>query len=193
METDHIVPKEEGGDDSIENAIPVCFECHAEVHGYNDKHPRGRKFLPEELRRHKEQWLQICQDHPDVLVSAGRVSDVGPLQALIDELVLNAKIATRMHPRDQGCKFHEEQFLRAIHVGSVAILRDEIREAVLEAYVAMGAANQVVEAAWRHSKVSDAWAEGVNEARERINDAKPKIETARDELLKFLGSEQSAS
>ena len=47
IETDHIEPKEQGGDDSIENAIPVCFECHAEIHSYNDKHPRGRKFLPE--------------------------------------------------------------------------------------------------------------------------------------------------
>lgn len=44
METDHIIPTEDGGDDSIENAIPVCFECHAEIHSYNDSHPRGRKF-----------------------------------------------------------------------------------------------------------------------------------------------------
>ena len=49
IETDHIKPKEQGGGDSIENAIPVCFECHAEIHSYNDKHPRGRKFLPEDL------------------------------------------------------------------------------------------------------------------------------------------------
>lgn len=168
---------------------PVCFECHAEIHSYNDKHPRGRKFLPEELRRHKEQWLKICEERPDVLVSASRVADVGPLQALIDELEFNAKIAAKVELKDQGAKFHEEQLLRAIHVGSIAILRDEIREAVLDAYVAMGAANQLVEAAWKHPKGYNSWAEGVNEATMRIMEAQPKIAKAEEELLKFLAAE----
>jgi HNH endonuclease len=193
METDHIVPKEEGGDDSIENAIPVCFECHAEIHGYNDKHPRGRKFSPEELRRHKEQWLKVCKERPETLVSASRVSDVGPLQALIDELELNARIAARSDAEDQGCRFREEQLLRAIHVGSIAILRDELRDAILEAYVAAGAANQLVDVAWRQPKGSNAWAEGVNEARRRIAEAQPKIERAKEELLRFLSTESPAS
>jgi hypothetical protein len=54
IETDHIEQAAEGDSDKIENAIPVCFECHAEIHSYNDKHPRGRKFTPDELRHHKE-------------------------------------------------------------------------------------------------------------------------------------------
>ncbi len=62
METDHIVPASEGGSNTIDNAIPVCFECHAEIHSYNDKHPRGRKFLANELRVHKEQWLEILRN-----------------------------------------------------------------------------------------------------------------------------------
>ena len=189
METDHIIPKEEGGDDSIENAIPVCFECHAEIHSYNDKHPRGRKFLPHELRLHKDQWLKICGERPDVLVSASRVSDVGPLQALIDELEFNAKIAAKSDSADQGCRFHEEQFLRAIHEGSIAILREEIRDAVVDSYVAMGAANRIIETAWVHPKGSNPWAHGVNEARDRIVAARPKIENATVQLLKFLARE----
>jgi hypothetical protein len=43
LELDHMTPAGEGGSDEIENAIPVCFECHAEIHSYNDKHPRGRR------------------------------------------------------------------------------------------------------------------------------------------------------
>lgn len=76
METDHIISKDDNGDDSIDNAIPVCFECHAEIHSYNDKHPRGRKYLPEELQLHKEQWLKICSERPDMLITANRKSDV---------------------------------------------------------------------------------------------------------------------
>src|SRR5579863_7120763 len=77
IETDHIVPSEDGGGDEIGNAIPVCFECHAEIHSYNDKHPRGRKFHPDELHAHKEQWLAICRERPEMLVSAIRNADVG--------------------------------------------------------------------------------------------------------------------
>jgi len=192
IETDHIVPREEGGDDTISNAISVCFECHAEIHSYNDRHPRGRKFSPEELRLHKEQWLTICERHPEVLVAHSWSADVGPLQALIDELEFNAKIATRLESTDQGCLFHDQQFLRAVHQGSVAILRDEIRDAVLEAYVAMGAANRLIEAAWLHPKGSNSWAEGVNDAQQRIREAQPRIEDARSQLLSFLASEPAA-
>jgi len=192
IETDHIVPREEGGDDTISNAIPVCFECHAEIHTYNDRHPRGRKFSPEELRLHKKQWLTICERHPEVLVAPSRSADVGPLQALIDELEFNAKIAARLESKDQGCPFHDQQFLRAVHQGSVAILRDEIRDAVLEAYVAMGAANRLIEAAWLHPKGSNSWADGVNDAQRRIREAQPQIEHARSQLLLFLASELAA-
>jgi HNH endonuclease len=46
MELHHMDQGSESEDDSIENAIPLCFECHAEVQLYNDSHPRGRKFHP---------------------------------------------------------------------------------------------------------------------------------------------------
>ncbi len=192
IETDHIKPKEQGGDDSIDNAIPVCFECHAEIHGYNDKHPRGRKFLPEELRLHRDQWFRICAEQPGVLLSASRAADVGPLQALIDELEFNAKVATKPDSAEQGCAFHEQQFRRAIHEGSIAILKDEIRDAVTEAYVALGAANRLIETAWTHPKGSNPWANGVNEARDRIVAARSRIQRAKDELLRFLATETSA-
>ncbi len=193
IETDHILPTEQGGDDSIENAIPVCFECHAEIHSYNEKHPRGRKFTPEELRQHKAQWLKICEEHPEALIASSRVADVGPLQALIDELAFNAKIATRAQSSEQGGRFHDEEFRRAIQQGSVAILRDEIRESVLEAYATMAAANGTIQAAWLHPKGSSAWADGVNEAQRRILAAGPKIAATAQELLRFLGSEPSAA
>jgi L-lactate utilization protein LutB len=60
IELDHMMPGYDGGEDSIENAIPVCFECHAEIHMYNTQHPRGRQFRLTELRAHKEQWRAIC-------------------------------------------------------------------------------------------------------------------------------------
>ena len=53
IELDHIVPKSEGGSDTIDNAIAVCLSCHADIHTYNDRHPRGRKYHPNELKKHE--------------------------------------------------------------------------------------------------------------------------------------------
>ncbi len=189
IETDHIVSTADGGSDAIENAIPVCFECHAEIHSYNDRHPRGRKFQPDELRRHKEQWLEICREKPEVFVGARRDSDVGPLQALIDELEFNAKVAQYPSLDVQGCLFHEEQFRRAIREGAIATLHDELKAAVLDAYVAIGRANQHISGVMTQQPRGNPWAEAVNRASHSISEAKPKVEAARDALLRFLGSD----
>ena len=110
IETDHILQPPEGGLDTVENAIPVCFECHAEIHSYNDKHPRGRKFTTDELKRHKQQWLELCKNKPEMFLHAARETDVGPLQALIDELEFNLRVSEHTEPDALGCLFLEEQF-----------------------------------------------------------------------------------
>jgi hypothetical protein len=186
METDHIVPSAEGGSDAIENAIPVCFECHAEIHSYNDKHPRGRKFLADELRAHKEQWLKICLTRPEVFINAARNADVGPLQALIDELEFNSVVADHSdNPYAVGCAFHDQQFHRAIKEGSIATLENDLKQAILEAYRAVGFANHLM-AATTHSVRS----EERNAAMTAVRETKSKLIAARDSLLQVLGSEK---
>lgn len=184
IETDHIIPVEDGGGDDLENAIPVCFECHAEIHSYNDQHPRGRKFLPEELRAHKEQWLKTCKENPEALVGAIRSADVGPLQALVDELEFNATVTEEGDFNNQGCKFQEQQFHRAIHEGSISLLKDAIRKPLLEAYREMGSANSALE-----GKFALGTGEASNAAQHRIANASRKIIAARDELLRSLSSD----
>lgn len=45
----------EGHSDNTEdNAIPVCFDCHADIKNNNDSHPLGRKYQPSELRKLRE-------------------------------------------------------------------------------------------------------------------------------------------
>jgi hypothetical protein len=189
IETDHIVPAGEGGESTIENAIALCFECHAEIHSYNEMHPRGRKFHANELRRHKEQWLEICKTKPEVFVEANRDADVGPLQALIDELEFNAVVSQYSSSDDQGCLFLNEQFQRATREGVIAILNEPLKRSILEAYVAMSRANQSVSGAMSLPRDSNSWAVGSKAASEAIFKAKPMIEEARKELLGFLSSE----
>lgn len=56
MEVHHIKARAEGGQDIYENAIPLCFDCHAEVRQYDPKHPKGIKFTEKELIMHRDEW-----------------------------------------------------------------------------------------------------------------------------------------
>jgi 5-methylcytosine-specific restriction endonuclease McrA len=53
----HIVQEADGGENSIENAIVLCPNCHAEAGHYNPKHPLGNKYSPEELIMHRDKWI----------------------------------------------------------------------------------------------------------------------------------------
>lgn len=188
IETDHIVPAADGGPDTIDNAIPVCFECHAEIHSYNDKHPRGRKFRPDELRMHKAQWLEICRTKPEIFVHAARISDVGPLQALIDELEFNIVVAENTTEMNCGCRLLEDQFKRAIQAGGVATLRDDLKQIVLKAYFEIGHANDLMSAIWLMSDPRQR-ASAKKNAAIAIGNTKATIHAACDSLLSFLSSD----
>ena len=62
VEAHHIVPRASGGADTLRNAIVLCFDCHCAAGHYNDEHPRGTKFKPDELRRHRDEWYQRVKD-----------------------------------------------------------------------------------------------------------------------------------
>ena len=141
IETHHIQPASDGGPDTIDNAIPVCFECHAEIQLYNDRHPRGRKFRSDELRLHKEQWLSICRDSPEALLAPTRPHDVGPIQALVDELEFNIELAGRVEEKDIGARFLVTQFERAITEGVFSLLQDSVREGISAVYASLMKAN----------------------------------------------------
>ena len=63
IEVHHLVQESEGGGDDIDNAIPLCFDCHSEVMRYNEQHPRGTKYKVEELRVRREQVYEEFTRH----------------------------------------------------------------------------------------------------------------------------------
>jgi hypothetical protein len=56
MEVHHIREESEGGDDSADNAIPLCFDCHADMRSYDHQHPKGNKYTESEVKRHRDNW-----------------------------------------------------------------------------------------------------------------------------------------
>lgn len=76
----HIIPESENGTDDIDNAIPLCFECHSIVHNYNISQPLGTKYKPDELKVRRNQIYEEYTRHLIPPVSYGvfqRIKD-GP-------------------------------------------------------------------------------------------------------------------
>lgn len=186
METDHIKPKAEGGTDEIENAIPVCFECHAEIHAYNDKHPKGRKFTPEEIKGHKEQWLKICETRAEIFTEPSKY-EVGPITALMDELEFNLTASTQFNGLFI-CAFRDEQFRRAINSGAISVLSNEVKEPILLAYVQIGKANQAI-AKYTNTTNLNENPFLFDQIKAEIKPTQEKITQAKNSLNEFLKSE----
>lgn len=61
VEVHHIVPVAKGGADTADNAIALCFDCHADAGHYNPEHPRGTKISVDELRLARHLWHMAVQ------------------------------------------------------------------------------------------------------------------------------------
>jgi hypothetical protein len=79
----HIKPKEKGGTDEIDNAIPLCPNCHNEVHtGYSPG--RTTKIYSEtELRLHRQRTVELVIQHN------GTTGESTPLKKDISEEFLS--------------------------------------------------------------------------------------------------------
>ncbi len=139
IETDHIMPKLDSNDDNIDNAIPVCFDCHAEIHLYNDKHPRGRKYIPEELRMHKKKWLEHCEKNPGMRENKVE-SKQEVLLSLINELEFNRIIAENMDKL--SIPFETAQFHKAMNSGILSFLDESIKNNIYLTYLKIKEANK---------------------------------------------------
>lgn len=69
VEVHHIIQEADGGPNTLDNAIVLCFDCHAAAGHYNPRHPKGTKFSPSELRRHRDDWFRR--------VAAAGIAEVG--------------------------------------------------------------------------------------------------------------------
>lgn len=88
MQTHHIIQEADGGSDALDNCIPLCFDCHGEVVSYNPKHPIGRSFSPDELRRHRDLWFDFVERHPERLNNSTETFFI-PLYSGVSEAFLS--------------------------------------------------------------------------------------------------------
>ena len=181
METDHIKPTGEDGTDDIDNALPVCFECHSEIHCYNTAHPRGRKFTEKELRIHKEQWLKICKNNPEIFSQPFQSSDAGPLNSLIDELEYNMHACNLL-----GSSLSISQFNEALRRGAISLLELDLKDKINLAYSKTSHLNQLFYAFINEGNREKHQGHTRVQINKKTPETQEAIKEARDSLLSFL-------
>lgn len=80
IEAAHIVAEADGGSNTDDNGIPLCFDCHQETGGYTARHPKGNKFSHAELKARRDKVYELI--------------DNGTMQAQIIAKKLHAGYAT---------------------------------------------------------------------------------------------------
>lgn len=82
----HLLPEAQDGSDDLDNAIPLCFECHGVVEHYNVDHPIGTKYKPDELKKRREQVYEEFTRHlvPPVHYEVTQVLPGGRARVLPD-------------------------------------------------------------------------------------------------------------
>jgi hypothetical protein len=60
VQVHHIVPRFEGGSDDANNAIPLCPNCHSEVHASYAPGRTTRVYTQAELRGHLERTIELA-------------------------------------------------------------------------------------------------------------------------------------
>lgn len=191
MEVHHNKYRSKGGSDNIKNAIPLCLECHAEVNHYNPEHPKGRKFTENELLDHKRQWLQICKENPQALISAPRDREVGPLEGMVQELEFNLEAIKLVTGPDSpqgrfGSQLRVSQYDKAISEGALLLLPDDLKGIVNTAYNFIGMINTAVLRYGSIEPEGNAFGEATNRLLEALRKGEGPVKVALDGLNSFF-------
>lgn len=76
IELHHIDQKKNGGEDSFDNCLPLCFDCHADVMQYNPEHPKGKKYSFPELKKHRENWYKKVALSDGIIISSTKYREL---------------------------------------------------------------------------------------------------------------------
>lgn len=64
MELHHIKRIASGGEDTLDNCITLCFDCHSDMGKADPKHPKGKRYTESELKEHRDRWYDKITNTP---------------------------------------------------------------------------------------------------------------------------------
>ncbi len=132
IEAAHIHDESKGGSNDESNGIPLCFDCHQEIGGYDPKHPKGNKFSHDELRARRDRVYKLVDTgviFSQLVASKAHASGAGsstaiPANAVPAAASVEAKKLFEMmlKDKDAGTKF----------AGKIKLLSPEDRAHILD-------------------------------------------------------------
>ena len=106
IEVHHIKQEADGGENTFENAIALCFNCHADMKSYDFHHPKGNKYSENELRRHCEEWYKIAKTLVEPQTPAP--NDIAVYNKLIELLPVGGSVFFISHNNFAGFSFSND-------------------------------------------------------------------------------------
>jgi HNH endonuclease len=110
IELHHIDQKAEGGLDTYDNCIPLCLDCHADMRSYDHKHPKGTKYTPSELRRHRDGWYSKVSSSPGSAYTAASAEMDRQIYVDIVKLLPYPTVMNLIETHDFGGSFQSRIF-----------------------------------------------------------------------------------
>lgn len=93
MELHHIKQHADGGADTFENCIPLCFNCHADVATYNPHHPKGTKYSEAELIERRDIFYKEIGEGRRTSISKALAEHFEETQTILRKLFREEKDA----------------------------------------------------------------------------------------------------
>jgi hypothetical protein len=94
------------------------------------------------------------------------------LEALVDELNQFCDLSRRIDIYNRSVTFLTDQYQRTLSLGILTSLPPELRRQIKEVYAEILNADRIIIAAWGSGRGTNQWAEGINEARPRLENAR---------------------
>lgn len=63
MEVHHLIQEADGGPNTLDNAISLCFDCHSDAGHFNNRHPKGSKLSIPGLTKSRDSWYKFVSEN----------------------------------------------------------------------------------------------------------------------------------
>jgi hypothetical protein len=105
IEVHHIDLESKKGKNESDNAIALCFDCHADMMSYDKAHPKGSKYSKIELKKHRNNWFKKVECGAGLnTTNENRELDVKLIKIILDYLPYDSSAINLIKNYDFGSR-----------------------------------------------------------------------------------------
>lgn len=108
IEVHHLIPVAMGGSNDFDNAIPLCFDCHADIgQKFYREHAKGTKYSVPELKQQRDKFYKMIENNPKLEISVEAAEKLEIIKQIFDYLFVREKdeIGFNNHYKALSCSY----------------------------------------------------------------------------------------